>query len=157
MSPLSTTRLGVTAALMGAVAFAVSRYLVTSGHTPHPVSWVSLVVSASAGLVVLWLGWTVRQYRTGSNPGMSGLRAARIAALSQAVAYTGSIMAGGFGGYALAVALEWSHAPRREVAISALIALVGAVGMVVAGRIAERWCKVDGRDDDDPPPNAAAA
>ena len=156
MSPLSTARLGITAALMGAVAFVVSRLLLGAGLTPHRVSWASLVVSGTVALVVLWLGWTVRQYRNGSNPGLSALRAARIVVLAQAVAYTGAIMAGGLAGYGLAVGLEWSHEPRREVAISALIALAGAVAMTVAGRVAERWCKVGGDDDSLPPDGAPA-
>ncbi|MDN4484211.1 DUF3180 domain-containing protein [Demequina lignilytica] len=158
MSPLSTSRLGITAAIMGAVAFVVSRFLIDGGHTPTAVSWVSLLVSAAVAVMILWLGWTVRQYRAGSHPGLSALRAARTAVLSQAVAYTGAIMAGGFGGYALAVGLEWGHAPRREVAISALVAMLGAIAMAGAGRVAEHWCKIGGDDEDDAaPPDASPA
>lgn len=159
MAPLSTARLALTATVMGAVAFVVSRFLIGGGHTPNAVSWISLVVSGSVAAMILWLGWTVRQYRAGSQPGLSALRAARTAVLAQAVAYTGAIMSGGFGGYALAVGLDWGHAPRREVAITALVALLGAVAMTAAGRVAEHWCKIGGDDDESgaAPPDGAPA
>ncbi|WP_062516196.1 DUF3180 domain-containing protein [Demequina gelatinilytica] len=147
MTPLSRTRLVVLAAVMGLVAWAIARMAVASGSTPLAVPWTVLVVAGLVGVLVLWLGWAVRQYRRGKNPGLSGLRAARTAVLAQACAYTGSIIAGTFAGYGLAIALEWSHAPRREVAISAFVAVLGGLVLVVAALIAEHWCK-DGRDDD---------
>ncbi len=157
MSPLSWVRLTITAALMAVVAFVVSRILLGAGHTPMTVPWTALVVSVAVAGIVVWLGWTVRQYRRGDNPGLSGLRAMRIAVIAQAAAYTGALLAGGYGGYGVAVALEWAHAPRREVALSALLGLLGAAVLAVAGKLAERWCKLDGDDRDDPPAEGATA
>ncbi|WP_062292667.1 DUF3180 domain-containing protein [Demequina phytophila] len=143
MEPLNRARLGVLAVIVGAVAWGVSLTAVNSGASPMAVPWTVAAIAVGVGLVALWLGWGVRQYRRGKNPGLSGLRAARTAVFAQACAYTGTILAGAFAGYGLAIALEWSHAPRREVAISALIAALGGLAMVVAALIAEHWCKDD--------------
>ncbi|MDN4475458.1 DUF3180 domain-containing protein [Demequina sp. SYSU T00192] len=149
MEPLSRIRLLVLAAIMGVVAWGVSRTAVNSGASPLSVPWTVLAIAVAVGVVVVWLGWTVRQYRRGKNPGLSGLRAARTAVFAQAAAYTGAIITGAFGGYGLAIAVEWSHSPRREVAISAFIAAVGGIVLVVAALLAEHWCKDDSSDDNE--------
>ncbi|SEJ39456.1 DUF3180 domain-containing protein [Demequina mangrovi] len=156
MTPLSRARLLLLAVVMGVVAWAVARMAVTSGSSPLSVPWTVLAVAAVVGVAVLWLGWTVRQYRKGRNPALSGLRAARTAVFAQACSYTGAIIAGAFAGYGLAIALEWSHAPRREVAISAFIAALGGLVLTVAGLVAEHWCK-DGGDQDENKGGSATA
>ncbi len=141
-------RLVILAIAMGVIAWAIARMAVTSGRTPLAVPWTVVLVAALVAIAALWLAWTVRQYRRGKNPGLSGLRAARTAVFAQACSYTGTIIAGAFSGYGLAIAIEWSHAPRREVAISAFVAALGGLVLVTAGLIAEHWCK-DGGDGDD--------
>ncbi|WP_062462118.1 DUF3180 domain-containing protein [Demequina soli] len=147
MSPLSWTRLTALAAVMGVVAWAIARMAVGSGSSPMSVPWTVLLVAGAGAVAALWLGWTVRRYRRGKNPGLSGMRAARTAVFAQACAYTGAIITGAFAGYGLAIADEWSHGPRRDVAISAFVAAAGGLVLVIAGLVAEHWCK-DGGDDD---------
>ncbi len=148
MEPLSRIRLVVLAAIMGVVSWGVSRTAVNSGASPMSVPWTVIAIAVALAGVVVWLGWTVRQYRRGKNPGLSGLRAARTAVFAQAAAYTGAIMTGAFGGYGLAIAVEWSHGPRRDVAISAFIAAAGGLVVVVGALLAEHWCKDDGGNDE---------
>ncbi|WP_162197273.1 DUF3180 domain-containing protein [Demequina pelophila] len=147
MTPLSWVRLAGLAAGVGAVAWIITRVLVTSGHTPYPVPWSVLVVSGAAAVLAFALGWAVRQYRKGDNPGLNPLRAARTAVYAHACAYAGAILAGAYGGYGLSLALDWSHGPRREVAISGFVAALGGIALVIAGLWVEHWCRAD--DDDD--------
>ena len=44
---------------------------------------------------------------------------------------------------------------RRDVAVSAAVAGGGALLLVVAGLVAERWCEIRDRDDDDGPAGTA--
>lgn len=152
MTPLSKTRLAIIAVVMAAVAWGITRLGLAAGRSPLAVPWTVVVVAGAGAALALAFGWSVRQYRAGHNPGLSAMRAARTAVFAQACAYTGSIIAGAFGGYALALALEWSHAPRREVAISALVAVAGGLVLAVAGLVAEHWCKHDGGDREDSAP-----
>ncbi|WP_296665975.1 DUF3180 domain-containing protein [Demequina sp.] len=147
MSPLSRPRLALLGALMAAVGWAITRMLVSAGRSPLPVPWTVLVVSVGAAVLALVLGWSVRQYRKGKNPGLTGLRAARTVVYAHACAYSGAIVGGAYAGYGLALALDWGHLPRREVAISALVAALGGLALVVAGLIAEHWCRDDEQRD----------
>lgn len=149
MSPLSWPRLTLLAGVMGAVAWVLTRVLVGSGRSPLAVPWTVLVVAAAGAALALALGWSVRQYRKGKNPGLSAIRAARTAVYAQACAYAGAITAGAYAGYGFAIALEWSHGPRRDVAVSGLVAAAGGVALVVAGLVAEHWCRADDGDDDE--------
>lgn len=155
MAPLSWTRLGLAGAVSAALAWVLTRLMVGGGVTPLAVPWTVLAVSLAGAGIAVALGWSVRQYRKGRNPGLSPLRAARIVVYSQACAFAGAILSGGLGGYALA--LEWNHAPRRAVAISALVAAFGALLLLVAGVIAERWCRIDDDEDQARPGRADGA
>ena len=155
MNPLSWSRLALIGAVMAAVAWGLTRLLVTSGHTPLAVPWTVLLVAFAGGVLALGFGWSVRQYRKGRNPGLSPLRAARTVVYAQACAYAGVIIAGGYGGYGLALSLEWSHAPRRDVAISAFLAALGGLALAVAGAVAEHWCRDDSHDEKNAKPDPA--
>lgn len=147
MQHLTWSRLALIAAGAAVLAWAITRTALGSGYTPLPVPWSVAAVAIVAGGAALVVAWPVRQYQNGRRPGLDGLRAARAAGLALATAYAGAILGGSFGGYALGLALEWSHAPRREVAISALIAAAGGLVMVVCGSIAEHWCRTQGPGD----------
>lgn len=137
-------RILVLAGITGVLAWGISRALIGSGRAPLPIPWTVLVVVVVAAVVAVVLGWAVRQYRRGKRPGLSPIRAARTAVYAQACAYAGAILGGAYGGYAVALAADWGHAPRRAVAVSALIGLVGAAVLCGAGLLAEHWCKHDG-------------
>lgn len=113
------------------------------------VPWSVPLVCMVAGALALGSAWAVRQYVAGKRPSLDPLRAARTVVYAQACAYAGSVLGGSYGGYALAVAVEWGHAPRRAVALSALLAMAVGLLLVAAGWVAERWCRTDGTDGDD--------
>lgn len=149
MTPLTWQRLALAAGLACGVAWLAAVLVVGRGATPAAMPWTLTVVTLALAAVSLAAAWEVREFVRGKKPGLNALKAARIAVLAQASAFTGAWVAGGCGGYALALAANWSHTPRREVAISALIAAIGGVVLMVAAWIAERWCRVDppGQDD----------
>jgi len=135
---LRLTVVGVAAAILGWV---VTMMLTGSGATPLAVPWTVVVVCLVAGVAALWFGWQVRQYLNGDRPSLDGLRAARTVVFAQATAYVGVIVVGMCGGYALGLLEDWSHGPRREVIYSALLAAGAAAVMLIAGIVAERWCR----------------
>lgn len=154
MQHLTWSRLALIAAAAAVLAWAITRTALGAGYTPLPVPLTVAAVAVVAGAAALIVAWPVRQYQHGRRPGLDGLRAARAAGLALATAYAGAILGGSFGGYALGLALEWGHAPRREVAISALIAAAGGLVMVVCGSIAEHWCRTQDPGDGSSPGGA---
>jgi hypothetical protein len=117
------------------------------GYTPAAIPWTVPGICVIGGVLALVFAWPVRQYQQGKRPGLDGLRAARAAVFAQACAYAGTLLGGGFVGYALGVAAEWSHGPRRDVAISAAIAALAALALLAAGAIAEHWCRTKPPED----------
>lgn len=147
MSYLTWQRLTLVALCSLVLTWLVTLVMERGGATPERVPWTVLVVCAAAGASALWLGWQVRRYVKGDKPGLDPIRAARTAVFAQACAYTGAILVGAFAGYGVALLDEWSHGPRREVVISALLGAVAGGALLAAGAIAERWCRHHGDDD----------
>ena len=141
MDRVKWQRLVLIAAIALAAGWVLTRMALNGGYTPSPVPWTVPIISVLGGVLALIFAWPVRQYQQGKRPGLDGLRAARAAVFAQACAYAGVLLAGGFGGYAIGVAAEWAHEPRREVAISALIAVLGGVLLLAGGLVAEHWCR----------------
>lgn len=148
MTHLNWRRIGLVVVVAGLAGWLISRVAVSRGATPLGVPWTVELVCVVAATAALVLAWAVRQYKHGSRPNLDGLRAARTVVFAQACAYAGAAVAGVYGGYAISLLDSWQHAPRRETAISALIAVLGGLILLTAGVIAEHWCKTDPRDDD---------
>ncbi|WP_062213417.1 DUF3180 domain-containing protein [Demequina oxidasica] len=148
MTHLTWRRLVLVLLVAGAAGWIVTRIAVSRGSTPLSVPWTVAVVCVIVAGASLALAWAVRQYKRGNRPDLSGIRAARTVAFAQASAYAGAAVAGVYGGYAIALLDFWEHAPRRETAISALIAMLGGLILLGAGVVAEHWCKTDRHNDD---------
>jgi hypothetical protein len=127
----------------GVVAWGLGSLADNAGITPLSVPLTAPLACIVVGAVTLWLAFAVRQYLAGKRPSLDPLRAARTVVLAQASAYTGAMLGGAFLGYGLSIAADWGHEPRREAAIAAGIAAVGALALLVCGWIAERWCRID--------------
>lgn len=149
MQQLTWQRLATVGAITLALALVLTLLMQRAGATPLAVPWTFDVVCLALGALALWFGWQVRQYLLGRRPSLDGLRAARTVVLAQATAYVGVIIAGACAGYAVGLADDWDHDPRRAVIVSALIAAGAAVATMVAGVVAERWCRHgdDGEDE----------
>ena len=127
----------------GVVTWGLASLADAAGFTPVYVPLTAPIACLVVGVIALWLANAVRQYLAGKRPSLDPLRAARTVILAQASAYTGAMLAGAFLGYGISIAAEWGHEPRREAAIAAGIAALGALGLLVCGWVAERWCRVD--------------
>ena len=152
MEHLTWQRLALIGGVTLALGWLITRVAIGDGYTPAPIPITLPLVCAVGGAVALVFAWPVRQYQRGKRPDLDALRAARAAVFAQACAYAGALLASGLVGYAIGVAGEWDHGPRRDVAISALIAALGAVALLVAGAIAEHWCRTKPPEDPKPTP-----
>ncbi|GGC04923.1 DUF3180 domain-containing protein [Cellulomonas carbonis] len=143
------TRLLVVALVAAAVVLLVLRFAEARGATVLAVPWLSAAVLVVIAVLVLASGWQVRQLRDGKRPGMDPLRAARTVVLATASAYTGALLAGWYGGHVLLTVGDLEIAARRDVAVTAGVALAAAVLLAVVGLVVERWCEVRDGDDED--------
>lgn len=157
MARLTWRRVILTAAVAAVLGWCGAALVTRSGASPSAIPWtVPPLLGAAAGLA-LWLGWRVKQFREGKRPNLDPLQAARAAMFAQASAYAGAMLAGAYLGYALGLLPDWSHKPRREIIVSAVISLVASVVLCAAGWIAERWCATDGGKTTPPDASASAA
>jgi hypothetical protein len=70
------------------------------------------------------------------------LRATRVLALARASAFAGAAMVGAYAAIALLTAPTASAEPRVERLVIALVAVLAAAALSVAGVVVERWCRV---------------
>jgi len=151
------SRLLIVALLSTAVAAAGLRIAESRGATllpVPPVAWLAVLLIAA---VVLGLGWNVRQYTRGKRPGLDVLLAARTVVLATASTYTGALLTGWYAAQVLLTLGDLQIAGRRDVAISAAVAVGAAVLLAVVGLVVERWCEVPPPDDDEGGPGPSAA
>lgn len=143
------TRLALVALATAAAALVLLRLVESRGGTVLPVPVLSAVVLTLLAAVVLVLGWQVRQVREGRRKGADPIVAARTVVLATAAAHTGALLTGWYAAHVLLVVGDLAIDARRDVAVSAGVAGGGALLLLVAGLVAERWCEIRDRDDDD--------
>lgn len=148
MARLTWARVAATAGAVTALSLVIGVVLDSVGVTPQQVPWTVPPILLTAGAAALWFGWQVRQYRAGKRPSLDPLQAARTAMFAQAAAYGGAALAGAYGGYGLSQLPNIGHDPRRDVVISAAVAVAASALLAAAGWFAERWCGVDEDGDD---------
>jgi len=134
------------ALVTGLLGWILLRALEGQGTTLPPVPWLVVAVLLVISGIVFAMGWAVRQFLRGKRPTLDPIRAARTAVLAKASSYTGSLLAGWYTAQVLLVIGDLDIASRRARAISAGLAVVGAVLLAVVGLIVERFCRV-------PPPS----
>ena len=149
MRPLKW-RVLAAALLIAAILGAGGSFLALRGGAPPvKIPWTTLIIGIALGGVALVMAWPIRQLKRGKRGRIDPTRAVRTAMLSQASAYAGALLGGMYGGFALVLLRDWSHAPRREAAIAAGLAALGGVIRLAAGVIAEWWCRItDGTNED---------
>jgi len=132
------------------VAFAGLTVWESVGGGPLPTPWSALVAMVVIAVSVLVLARPVRRWTAGDRTRrLDPLRAARAAVLAKAASHCGALLVGWYLGQALIVIGDLGLAPRRERFVASCIALLVAVGVVVAGQVGERWCRLP-EDPDDP-------
>ena len=138
------------AAVTGIASFAVFTVITRSGALVPRPSLLSGVLLVVMGGLVLWLARPVRRYLQGrATTTLDPLRAARTVVLAQAAALTGSAAAGWYAGQTAVVltGLSLDANQSRLLPLGALI--VAGVALAAAGLVAQRWCRIDPRDEDD--------
>ena len=148
MRPLRWRVLAVAWGIAAAIGAVGSLLALRDGATPVMLPKTTLLIGIVLGLVVLGMAWSVRQFKLGNRKSMDPAVAVRTAMLSQASAYSGALLFGMYGGYALVLTRDSDHLPRRDAAIAAGLAALGGLAMLVAGVVGEWWCRIKPGDDD---------
>lgn len=142
------------AVLATGLGWLVVQALGSRGRTLPPVPWAMVGVLVLIAAVVLGLGWSVRQYLRGRHPSLDPLRAARTAVLAKASCYTGALLAGWYAAQVLDVLGDLGIEAQRDRAVSAGLAVLGAVLLAAVGVLVEWFCRIPPSDDDRPAPTA---
>ena len=138
------------AAAAGLVSFGVFVLITRSGElVPRPPVLAGVLLVVMAGLV-LWLARPVRRYLQGrATTPLDPVQAARTVVLAQAAALTGSAATGWYAGQLVVVLTDLSLVANRSRILPLSLLLVAGVVLATAGLVAQRWCRVDPRDEDE--------
>ena len=138
------------AAVTGIVGFGVFSLITRNGTLVPRPSLLSGVLLVAMGGLVLWLARPVRRYLQGrATTSLDPLRAARTVVLAQAAALTGSAAAGWYAGQLAVVLTDLSLDANQNRLLPLGALVVAGVALAAAGLVAQRWCRVDPRDEDD--------
>ncbi|PIE26390.1 MAG: hypothetical protein CSA58_09825 [Micrococcales bacterium] len=140
------------AALFGAgvvLGWSGARIWNSSGGSPMPVPLTSILLLLGIAVAVLVAAWPVRQWQKGvRSKSFSPLRAARAAVLAKAASHSGAGLAGWYAGQALLLLPDLGIASRRSAALELGGGVLVAVVVIIAGLVAERWCRLSEDDED---------
>jgi hypothetical protein len=150
------SRLALVTVLSAAVSAAGLRIAESRGATLLPIPALAWLLVLAIAAIVGGLGWNVRQYTRGKRPGLDVLVAARTVVLATASGYTGALLTGWYAAQVLVTLGDLQIESRRDVAVSAAIAVGAAVVLAVVGLVVERWCEVRPPDEDDEGPGSTA-
>ena len=132
----------VGAGVAAVLGFVVARWVESSGGSPLPVPWSALagMVAIAAGVVIV--AWPVRRWNHGDRSRrLDPLRAARAAVLAKAASLSGAILVGWFAGQGAAALGDLTIEPRRGRFVLAMVAVLVATLVLVAGLVGQRWCR----------------
>ena len=134
---------------VGVVSFGLFELVARSGElVPRPPLLAAVLLTVMGGLV-LWLARPVRQYLRGrATRSLDPLRAARTVVLAQAAAITGAAAAGWYAGQLAVVLTELSLVANRSRVLPLSLLVLAGVVLAAAGLLAQRWCRIDPREDD---------
>jgi uncharacterized membrane protein len=149
MTTTSATSLVIAAvfgALAGWLVVVVANALdLVAPYVPWTAPAALVVIAALVGA----LAWSTHQRLQVRKERMPPERAVAFLVLGKASALAGAVIAGGYLAFALMFVDRFDAAAPRERVIRALVTVVAAVGLTVAGLLLERACRVPDGDDDD--------
>ena len=152
MRPTRVRTLIVLAAVVGVLAWLFLHVVDNRGSTLPSLTWTAPAGVLALALVV-GVSWVAVRRRR--DPAQSRLHPidplgmARMAVLGKAAAHVGAALLGFYLGWVVLLLPDLGIDARRERALIAAVAAVGAVLLAVAGLLLERACRV--RDDDEGP------
>ncbi|MGF1663684.1 MAG: DUF3180 domain-containing protein [Kineosporiaceae bacterium] len=148
---MTTTR-GTTVLAVAVVCLVLSwaglRVALDLGWSLPSPPWAVTAVIALLAVGTLAVAWPVRQWTAGRRDRpVDPLRAARTVALAKASVLTGAVVTGFWGAFAVTVLPRVEVPAQTGRAVAVLLAVVASVGLLVAGMLAERWCRIPPEDD----------
>ena len=149
---MTTTR-WLTVVLVMASAFGVTwaalRVALDYGWSQPAPPWPVVGVIALLAVGTLAAAWPIRQWNAGQRDRrVDPLRAARTVALAKASALTGALVTGLWGAFAATSLPRLDVEAQSDRAAAAGLALLASIGLLAAGLIAERWCRIPPDDDE---------
>jgi ABC-type Fe3+-siderophore transport system permease subunit len=133
----------VVAALFGGLAGWL--LAVTTGAlnvVPPSIPWSAPIGLFVVAALVGAIAWSTHQQIQVRRERMEPQRAVAFLVLGKASALGGALVAGGYLGYALSFVNHLEADGPRERVIRSVVALVGGIGLGVAGLLLERACRV---------------
>jgi hypothetical protein len=151
-----TTLVGLAAVAL-VVGFVVDAALVATGRASIvPPVVLGLVLLAIGGIVVTMAVPVRRVARGSSTERIDPYYATRVLLLAKASSLSGALFGGGAGGVLLFVLTRGAGVALGSL-LPAIVAVVGGIGLLVGGIVAEHMCTVPPGDDDEGGPGAQAA
>ena len=151
VSPARAGQAVVIALVSTAASWLLLDTLTSSGREPLPLPWTAIAGTAALAAAVVSLGLPVRRWVAGRRDRpLDPLFAARAFVLAKAAVYGGAVLAGWYAGQALAL-LPDVVGTRRTKLLLALVAVIAAIAVSVAGLVVQRWCRVPPDDDENEP------
>lgn len=148
LRPRVTLLLGLATAV---VSWLASRWWLAGGRRVLEAPWLAAALLTVMAVALLVVAWPMRRYRREGRR-VDPLRAARTLSLAQAAALTGAVVAGLYGGHALALLPDLGFGRHTELAARLTAAAVAGILVAGAGHRAQGWCRVrdDGEEQPDP-------
>jgi ABC-type Fe3+-siderophore transport system permease subunit len=109
---------------------------------PPSIPWSAPIGLFVVGALVGAIAWSTHQQIQVRRQRMEPQRAVAFLVLGKASALGGALVAGGYLGYALSFVGRFEADGPRERVIRSLVAMVGGIGLGVAGLLLERACRV---------------
>lgn len=147
MTRTKLSQLAMLAVLALTGSWGVLKLLARQGLHLPAVGWTQSIVLGVCALLILWGGFVVRAYLNGKRPKLSGLTAARIGVLAQAGSLAGALFTGWYAAQALLALENLSIESQQNRLLTAGVACLVAIGLVVCSYIAESNCQVPPTDD----------
>jgi len=138
---------------LGVLGFAAGRLtpplIVRADGTVPQISWLASILLALAALLVGGLAWNTWKSLHRERQRMASAHALRLLALAKAGITVGAVVAGYYGGFAVAFLDSLDIALGRERVIHSAAAAVASVLLVIASMLLERACVIPTDGDDE--------
>lgn len=149
MRPARAGTAVVVALVVAALGWVALDLWTGNGGTYVPLPWTAVAGTAALAVAVVAAGLPVRRWVDGRRDRpLDPLVAARTVVLAKAAAYGGAVLAGWYAAQALVIVPDLVGA-RRTRFVLAVLAVLAAVAVCVAGFVVQRWCRVPPEDDDE--------
>lgn len=130
--------------IVALVSWGALRLWTSAGREMPMLPWATPGVMGLLAVAVVVAGLPVRQWNRGHRSApLDPLRAARTVVLAKSAQYAGALLAGWYAGQLLTIVPTVDVEPRRDLLVRALVAVIAALLVAAAGRLVERFCRID--------------